>query len=155
MIRLGAVTGMPVVWQGKWMGRIEQTVLQQSGKSLRGFVIRKGMSGAKWLNDADISLIGGVSILCRHKPGRLPHDTDFALTSVKDASGLRLGWVTDVLLDPVSRRVEALEISLGPLEEWRHGRALLREFVVRPVPGEPGQVLAPCGSILESLREGR
>ena len=44
---------------------------------------------------------------------------------------------------------------VGILEDWRHGRALLREFIVRPTPEEPGQVLVPCGFILEPFPEGR
>ena len=155
MIRLGSVTGLPVVCAGRMLGRVEQAILTQSGKKLRGMVIRKGMGGAKWLDNAQIIVIGGVSVLVQGKPGRLPRDTDFALGSVKDVSGLRLGRVTDVFLNPETRCVTALEISPGPLEELRGGRSLVREFVVRPTFQEPGQVLVPCGFILEQDRQGR
>ena len=138
MIRLGSVTGLPVVCAGRMLGRVEQTILTQSGKKLRGMVIRKGMGGAKWLDNAQIIVIGGVSVLVQGKPGRLPRDTDFALGSVKDVSG-----------------VTALDIIPGPLEELRGGRSVVREFVVRPTPQEPGQVLVPCGFILEQDRQGR
>ena len=112
-------------------------------------VIRKGMGGAKWLENDQILVIGGVSVLARGPAGKLPKDADFSLTSVKDASGLRLGRVTDVFLNPETRRVTALEVSLGLVEELRHGRSLIRDFVVQPVPREPGQVLVPCGFVLE------
>ena len=155
VIRLGGIMGLPVVRQGRILGRVEQAVLDESGKFLRGMVVRKGIGGAMWLGNPEISVIGGVSILAKGELQHLPGRVDFELTSVKDASGLRLGRVTDVLLNPMTRRVAALEISLGPLEEWRHGRALLREFTVRPTPEEPGQVLVPCGFILEPFPGGR
>ena len=155
MIRLGGIMGLPVVRQGRILGRVEQAVLDESGKFLRGMVVRKGIGGAKWLDNPEISVIGGVSVLAKGELQRLPGRMDFELTSVKDASGLRLGRVTDVLLNPMTRQVAALEISLGPLEDWRHGRALLREFIVRPTPEEPGQVLVPCGFILEPFPRGR
>ena len=149
MVRLGSVTGLPVVCSGRMLGRVEQSILTPSGKSLRGMVIRKGMGGAKWLENDQILVIGGVSVLARGPAGKLPKDADFSLTSVKDASGLRLGRVTDVFLNPETRRVTALEVSLGLVEELRHGRSLIRDFVVQPVPREPGQVLVPCGFVLE------
>ena len=96
--------------------------------------------------------IGGVSALAKGPAGKLPKDADFALTSVNDASGLLLGRVTDVFLNPETRRVTALEVSLGMVEELRHGRSLIRDFVVQPVPREPGQVLVPCGFVLEAER---
>ena len=123
MVRLGSVTGLPVVCGGRMLGRVEQSILTPSGKSLRGMVIRKGMGGAKWLENDQILVIGGVSVLARR--------------------------VTDVFLNPETRRVTALEVSLGLVEELRHGRSLIRDFVVQPVPREPGQVLVPCGFVLE------
>ena len=100
MVRLGSVPGLPVVCGGRMLGRVEQSILTPSGKSLRGMVIRKGMGGAKWLENDQILVIGGVSVLARGPAGKLPKDADFSLTSVKDASGLRLGRVTDVFLNP-------------------------------------------------------
>ena len=87
MVRLGSVTGLPVVFAGRMLGRVEQSVLTPSGKSLRGMVIRKGMGGAKWLDNEQILVIGGVSVLARGPAAKLPKDADFSLTSVKDASG--------------------------------------------------------------------
>lgn len=64
MVRLGSVTGLPVVCGGRILGRVEQSILTPSGKSLRGMVIRKGMGGAKWLENDQIWLL--VVFLCWH-----------------------------------------------------------------------------------------
>lgn len=155
MIRLGTVTGLPVVLSGRMMGRVEQTVLTADGHALRGLVVRHGLGGAKWVDRGCIRVLGDVSVVISLKPGRLPKDADFTLTSVKDTGGLNLGRVTDVYINPHSFQVTALEITLGLMEELTCGRMLARDFVVRPAPEEPGQVLIPCGCVLEKARLDR
>ena len=155
MIRLGSVTGLPVVCSGKLQGRVEQAALNPDGRSLRGLVVRRGFGGARWLAAEDILVLGEVSVIALRPPGRMPRDAAFVLGSVRDTAGLDLGRVTDVYLQPDTRRVAALEITLGPLEELRCGRMLARDFEVHPAPGEPGQVLIPTGCTLERIRERR
>ena len=155
MIRLGSVTGLPVVCGGRLQGRVEQAALNPDGRSLRGLVVRKGFGGARWLAAEDILVLGEVSVIAACVPGRMPRDATFTLGCVRDTAGLDLGRVTDVYLQPDSRRVAALEITLGPLEELRSGRMLARDFAVQPSPGEPGQVLIPTGCALERMRERR
>ncbi|MGN0778275.1 MAG: PRC-barrel domain-containing protein [Aristaeellaceae bacterium] len=154
-MRLGRVTGLPVICAGKVQGRVEQTVLCPDGRALRGVVVRRGFGGARWLGAEDILMLGEVSVIAGRQPGRMPRDAAFALGCVRDTAGLDLGRVTDVYLQPDTRRVIALEITLGPLEEIRAGRMLARDFTVHPAPGEPGQVLIPTGCALERLGERR
>lgn len=151
MIRLGSLVGLPAALDGRMVGRVEQTVLTPDGHALRGMVIRHGLGGAKWVDSGHIRVLGDVSVILSGKPGRLPSDADFTLTSVKDTGGLNLGRVTDVYVNPSTFRVAALEISLGLIEELTCGRMLARTFVVQPAPDEPGQVLIPCGCALERL----
>jgi len=151
VIRLGSIVGLPAALNGRMVGRVEQAVLTPDGHALRGLVIRHGLGGAKWLDAACIQVLGAVSVILDCKPCTLPRDADFALTSVKDTGGLNLGRVTDAYINPETLQVTALEISLGLVEEITLGRMLARQFVVRPVPGEPGQVLIPCGCTLERI----
>ena len=153
MIRLGSVTGLPVVYAGRMLGRVEQAVLTPDGQRLRGLIVRRGFGGARWLALEDVRVLGQVTVIAGKMPGRTPRDADFSLGCVRDTAGLDLGRVTDVYLSPESFRVTALEITLGPIEELRCGRMLAREFSVCPAPGEPGQVLIPTGCALEKLRE--
>ena len=60
MIRLGSLVGFPAVLEGRMVGRVEQTVLTQDGRSLRGLVIRHGMGSAKWAGCERICLLGEV-----------------------------------------------------------------------------------------------
>lgn len=152
MIRLGGVVGLPVALEGRMVGRVEQTVLSPDGRSLRGLVLRHGFSGARWAGTESIGVLGQVAVVLRQKPCKLPASADFLLTSVKDSAGLNLGRVTDAYIDPDTLRVTALEISLGLVEDISLGRMLARSYVVRPTPGEPGQVMIPCGCTLERMR---
>ena len=130
--------GLPVIRGGKTVGLLEQAVLEESGKKLRGIIIREGLGGAKWVDCEDIQTIGGVSVLISGELKRLPKEADFRLGRVQDTSGLRLGTVTDALIDPETLEVEALEISNGPLDDLLHGRWLASDFVLRP-PQDSGK----------------
>lgn len=149
MIRLGSVVGLPAALNGRMVGRVEQAVLTPDGRSLRGLVLRHGLGGARWAEAGSIGVLGQVAVVLLEKPGKPPRQADFLLTSVKDSAGLNLGRVTDVYINPETLQVTALEISLGLVEELRLGRMLVRRFAVCPTPEEPGQVLIPCGCVLE------
>lgn len=151
MIRLGQVVGLPAALDGKMVGRVEQAVLTPDGHSLRGLVLRQGLGGARWVESGGIAVIGQVAVILQEKPGKPPKHADFLLTSVKDSAGLNLGRVTDVYIHPETLQVTALEISLGLVEELQLGRMLARRFVVHSTPEEPGQVLIPCGCVLERV----
>lgn len=150
-VRLNGVLGLPVILRGRMVGRVERAVVTADGRSLRGLTIRRGLGGAKWVDTHHIAVLGEVSVVIGEGPARLPRDADFSLRTVKDTGGMTLGWVTDVLLNPATYRVTGLELSLGLVEELMGGRLIARSWTV--VPGT-GQVLVPCGCVLETARSG-
>lgn len=155
MIRLGRVVGLPIALEGCMVGRVEQTVLTGDGRRLRGLVVRHGLGIARWVAVGQIALLGRVAVVLKSRPGKLPQGANFTLSSVKDSAGLNLGRVMDAYLNPATLQVEALEISLGLVEELTLGRFLVRDYVVQSLPGEVGQVLVPCGCVLERMNEGK
>lgn len=152
MIRLGRLAGLPVVLAGRMIGRVEQAVLTQDARRLRGLVVRHGLGAARWVEASSVRLIGDVSVIIAAKPGKVPDGADFSLTTVRDTGGMRLGRVTDVFLDPATLETAALEISLGLVEALTMGRQIARTFAPLPAPDDPGQVLIPCGAVLETPR---
>lgn len=142
-VRLGRIVGLPAVLGGKLLGHVERAVLTGDGTHLRGLVIRRGLGSARWAGRGDIGVIGDVSVILGQRPARLPRDTDFALSTVKDESGLTLGRVTDVWISPESLAVTALEVTLGLYEELRSGRLTVRRWAVQPDDGDGAQVLIP------------
>ena len=127
--------GLPVIRGGKTVGLLEQAVLEESGKKLRGIIIREGLGGAKWVDRENIQTIGGVSVLVSGDLKKPPKEAGFRLGRVQDTSGIRLGTVTDALINPETLEVEALEISNGPLDDLLHGRWLANDFVLRKPEG--------------------
>ena len=149
MLRLGRLTGLPVVHDGRTVGHVEQCVLTQDGKQLRGLTVRHGFGNAKWIPRSSIAVTGDVAVIVTHVPEKLPSGCDFALTTVFDTRGLPLGRITDVYVSRSALTVQALEVSLGPLETLRRGRYIVRSFSLAYAAEYPGAVLIPCGCSLE------
>lgn len=142
-MRLNRVVGLPAVLHGRTLGHVERAVLEKSSLQLRGFTVRRGLMGARWVSRENVAVLGEVSVVLRAEPVRLPRDTDFTLGAVMDESGLTLGLVTDLWICPESLGVTALEVSLGPLEDLRHGRRRVRAWTVIPGDGREAQLMIP------------
>lgn len=85
-------------------------------------------------------------MVVQREAGKLPKALGAQLGPVWDTSGLRVGMVTDAYLDGRTGQVSGLEISLGPLDDFRFGRMLTRDYVVR-LEGEQWKVLTPLSSL--------
>ncbi len=146
-IRLGRVLGLPAILGEHLVGHVERAVLDRDGHHLRGLLIRRGLGSARWACCEDIRVLGDVSVILRQQPVRPPKDTDFALRTVKDESGLTLGRVTDAWISPESLDVTAIEVTLGLLEDLRTGRRRVAQWTVQPmdtsIGGDAAQVLIP------------
>jgi len=131
-IRLSRVVGLPVIHAGKLLGHVEQAVADGEGRHLTGLVIRRGLRGTRWASRTDVGVLGEVSVVLTHLPQRPPQRVQKPWGLVKDASGLTLGRVTDMWLQPETMEVTALEVSLGPLEDIRHGRLRVEDWALCP-----------------------
>lgn len=142
-VRLGRVLGLPAILGERMVGHVERAVLEKDGKRLRGLTIRRGLGSARWVGREGVGVLGDVSVILAYAPGRMPRDTDGTLRTVKDESGLTLGWVTDLWLSPETLDVTALEITLGLMEDLRTGRLRVEEWAVQPGEDGSAQVLLP------------
>ncbi len=142
-VRLGHVLGLPAILGERMVGHVERAVLDRDGRRLRGLMIRRGLGSARWVEREGVGVLGDVSVILGRAPVRMPRDTDFSLRTVKDESGLTLGWVTDLWLSPETLAVTALEITLGVVEDLRKGRLRVEEWAVQPGEDGTAQVLLP------------
>lgn len=141
-VRLGRILGLPAVMGARVMGHVERAIPDETGKHLTGFVIRRGLGGAKWADAGTIEVLGDVSLILRSRPERHHREKAYAISAVKDESGLTLGRVTDWWISRDTLDITALEISLGPIEDLRRGRRTIRSWTTQP--GDDGlQVLIP------------
>ena len=143
MTGMNKLIGLPVIHNGRQIGTVERGVLTISGKALQGLLVHEGLRAARWLEASSISLIGQMSILCSAPPVRPPRQSAFKLFRVTDANGMRIGIVTDVILDETTLKVAALEISSGPLDDLMDGRFFATSFDVKSY-GTTGHVTIPC-----------
>lgn len=132
MTGMKRLEGMPVLAGERHAGSVMRGVLNPDGRALRGLVIRSPLVGARWLNREQILVLGKVSVIARGKPGKIPPDADYRLFRVSDANGERLGVVTDAIINEETMRVQALEISSGPIDDLITGRWYATAFSVLP-----------------------
>ena len=135
--------GLPVILHGEQVGSIIRGVVSQDGRRLRGLVLRDGLRISRWLDADSIEMLGRLAVISRQKPSRMPKNAAYRLFRVTDADGLRVGVVTDVMLDENTLRVTALEISSGPLDDLLNGRFFATAFDVKS-SGAQGHVTIPC-----------
>ena len=141
-MRLGRILGLPAVCGERVVGHVERAVPDETGQHVRGFIIRRGLGGAKWADRSAITVLGEVSVILKEKPGRVPKGSEAAWSAVKDEGGLTLGRVTDLWISRDALDITALEVTLGLLEDLTTGRRTVRHWTVQP--GEDGmQVLIP------------
>lgn len=141
-VRLGRILGLPAVCGEKVVGHVERAVPDAGGQRVTGFVIRRGLGGAKWADRSTVSVLGDVSVILKERPGRVPKGSGLSFSAAKDEDGLTLGRVTDWWIRRGSFEIAALEITLGPLEDLRSGRRTVHAWAVQP--GDEGAtVLIP------------
>ncbi len=130
-VRLGRILGLPAIWGERVVGHVERAVPDEEGKHVQGFVIRRGLGGAKWADRSAIRVLGDVSVILGEKPGRVPKGRDVTLSAVKDEGGLTLGRVTDLWISQDNLDITALEVTLGLVEDLRSGRRTVRQWAVQ------------------------
>ena len=135
--------GLPVIQNGKQVGVVVRGVLSRNGRHLHGLVVRDGLRTSRWIDAQHIELLGRVSVLSRARPARMPKEADYRLFRVTDADGLRIGVVTDALLNEETLCVTALEISSGPVDDLLDGRFFATSFDVKSL-NNTGHVIIPC-----------
>lgn len=141
-VRLGRLVGLPAVCGEKVVGHVERAIPDVGDGRLRGLVIRRGLGSAKWADRSAIAVLGDVSVILDARPVRVPRGGSAAWGTVKDESGLTLGRVTDLWVNPETFAITAMEITLGWVEALRGGRLIIRRWTIQPGRAE-AQVLIP------------
>ena len=141
-VRLGRILGLPCVWGERVVGHVERAVPDEKGQQVEGFIVRRGLGGAKWADRSMVEVLGDVALILKEKPVRLPKGREVLLGQVKDESGLTLGRVTDWWIDRDALNITGLEVTLGLLEDLQNGRCRVSRWTVQNAE-EGLQVLLP------------
>lgn len=117
------MVGMPVIWQDRQVGCVERAVPDLRAGRLLGMAVRRGMGGARWTEADAVTVIGRGCVVLARRPVRMTGEMPWMENDVFLITGEPAGSVMDVLINARTLRVEALEISYGPLHHLLGNRA--------------------------------
>lgn len=144
MTRANRLIGLPVVREGSRLGVVNAVRFSRDGKQIAGLHMQGNSLRSGYLPAESISLLGEFAVLSTDMPsGRADR---FTLRRVRDTSGLKLGIITDALVDENALSVEALELSFGPIDDLLQGRKWVSAFSVDP---RSGDVIVPCNAWMD------
>ena len=144
MKKLRSAVGMPVMCQGKRIGRLIQAELSEDLTRLSGIWVGSGLKATRFVPAEELQIIGQVAVFCdgRGERGHMRAEPLFRRATATD--GARLGAITGAEIDEVSFAVTSLELSRGFWDDLTDGRRAIRSFTVDRETGEvivgpPGQ----------------
>jgi uncharacterized protein YrrD len=121
------------------LGVVDGVNVSPCGHRLAGLFLQTGKLRAGYLPAESIRLLGENAVLA--DGGATRRVKRFALRRARDTSGLKLGVVTDALIEEQALSVEAVELSFGPIDDLLRGRRWVDDFSVDPSSGD---VIVPC-----------
>ena len=120
---------------GKSVGRVTDVALTKDGQEIVGFLLsRRSLFGKRrFVPFSGVRLFGERTVEVEQAVDRrMENERPLIGQTVRDTSGILLGWVTDGMFSETTGQVYAIEVSYGLLEDFSLGRALLCDFILRP-----------------------
>ncbi len=130
-----AISGQPVILEGKRIGRVLQAELSEDLTVLTGLWADCGLKGTRYVHNEQIQLLGDVAVIVTDKGKRRRLSEDALFRRAVASDGRRLGAILDALIDEQTRKVEALLLSEGFLSDLMRGRRPVRQYTVQPGTG--------------------
>ncbi len=126
-----SMLGMPVICNGKRLGRVSYVLADDALGTLSGLFLHCGLAGSRFIERSALDLIGDIAILAHSCGRRMQPSQPPLLRRAISPGGERIGAITDVLLGENTLRIEALELSRGYLDDLSRGREYVRQFTVQ------------------------
>lgn len=138
---------MPVILEGKRIGRAIDVALCEDLRKMTGVYINCGLRGSRFIPAGQVKLLGEVAILLSGAGKRSGADRGVKLLRrAFSIDGRPLGAITSALLDEQTGQVRALELSKGYLDDLIYGRQWVRQYTVNR---ESGEVLLGAAAEME------
>ena len=122
MKNLRLLVGMPVICGGRKLGRVVQAQVSEELTRMTGLFVDAGIKGTRFIPSSDVRR--GARAQCGYPRRALTPD------------GKHLGAICGAGVNEESLNVEALELSIGWLEDVLTGRRRVRRFTVNQPGGE-------------------
>lgn len=126
-----SLLGMPVISEGRKLGRVSSVLTDDSLRTVSGLFLSCGVAGSRFIECKQLDLIGDIAVLA-HGSGRRMQPTGTPLfRRALSPDGRHIGAITDALLSERTLRIEALELSYGYLDDLTGGRTRVRQYTVQ------------------------
>ena len=154
MKRLSALTGLPVICQGRRIGRLLRADLNDSMDRLSGIWVAAGLHGTRFIPAENLELLGQSAVLSDGWGERRRMDAVPLFHRAVSTDGVRLGAITGAQIDELSFRVTALELSHGLWDDLFECRQPILRYTANRTTGEV--IIDPAGPDREEgYDEGR
>lgn len=136
MRKMRNLTGMPVVMNGRKIGRLLHAELTEDLKALSGVWIDSGLKGTRYIPVESLEMIGSKAVSTDSAGMRRRCKPGFLIRRAVSTGGYRIGAVTGAEIDEITFAVEALELSCGFWDDFWQGRRRIRCYSVHPESGD-------------------
>ena len=128
--------GMPVVCDGRKVGRVIQADIAEDFRQLNGIWMNAGARGARYIPSDRLEMIGKASILSDDRGSRRSMRPQPVFRRAVSTDGQRIGAITGVEIDEITFSVTALELSAGLWDDLLWRRQRVTRFAVNRETGE-------------------
>ena len=140
MKNLRLLVGMPVICEGRKLGRVVQAQVSGELTRMTGLFVDAGLKGTRFIPAEDVNVLGDVAVLVRSAGRRGVRAQCGYPRRALAPDGKRLGAICGAGVNEESLNVEALELSVGWLEDMLTGRRRVSRFTVNQPGGEVGVI---------------
>ena len=147
MRKLRSMTGMPVLYGGRKLGRLIQAELSGDLRRMEGIWVDCGLKGTRFITADHLAMIGDMAVHSDDRGIRRRCSSEGLLIRAVGTDGARIGAVVGVEIDELSFLVTALEVTHGYWDDLYAGRSRCEHFSLRegrseviishPVQAEP------------------
>ena len=136
MRKIRSLTGMPVLWKGKKLGRLVQAELSKDLGRMEGIWVDCGLMGTRYITADHLSMIGELAVHSDDKGLRRRCNAAPLLLRAISTDGARIGAAVGAEIDELSFIVTALEITHGIWDDLYHGRSRCEAFTPKSEKNE-------------------
>lgn len=135
MKKMRALIGLPVISNGKKIGRVVRCELSEDLSMLEGIWITAVFFGARFVPRDHLGVLGEVSIVSDTAGYRKRCRDKGTLRRAIGTDGSRIGAITGAEIDELTFQVQALELSCGVWDDLLNGRKHVQAFSLNQTTG--------------------
>jgi len=149
MRKIRALVGLPVIADGKRIGRVIQAEISADLSELTGLWISKGFFAVRFIPAESIGTIGEVSVIADDGGVRKRCRSASFFYRAVGTDGSRIGAITGAEFDELSFRILSLELTCGIWDDLFAGRRWVQQFTVNQ---ENGNVVVDVSEIEKEVQ---